>query len=80
MELAQVERLILDVIPDAQIKVEGEGCNFTVTVVSNEFEGQSPVARQKKVLAPFKALIASGDIHALGVKALTAAEKSKILP
>ncbi len=74
MELEAVKAMLQDTIPDAHISVEGEGCNFTVTVISAVFGGKMQVARQKMVMAPFKALIASGDIHALGIKAMTPEE------
>jgi acid stress-induced BolA-like protein IbaG/YrbA len=79
MELEAVRQKLLADIPDAEVTVEGEGCNFTVTVVSEQFAGKMPVARQKMVMAPFKELIATGDIHALGVKAFTPDEKKSVL-
>jgi len=75
MEVGAVKQMILDDIPDAKITVEGEDCSFTVTVVSEVFKGKLPVARQKMVMAPFKALIASGELHALSVKAVTPEEQ-----
>lgn len=79
MELEEVKQKILSVIPDAQVSVEGEGCNFSVTVVSDSFAGKMPVVRQKLVMGPFKELITSGDVHALGVKAYTTEEYQNIL-
>ena len=79
MELEAVTQLIKEAIPGAEVTAEGEGCNFTVTVVSAEFEGKSQVVRQKMVMAPFKELLATGDVHALGVKAYTADEHQKTL-
>lgn len=74
MELEAVKELVLTSIPDAHVSVEGEGCNFTVTVISEVFAGKMQIARQKMVMAPFKALIAAGDVHALGIKAMTPGE------
>jgi acid stress-induced BolA-like protein IbaG/YrbA len=67
--------VIKAVMPDAEVTVDGEGCNFSVTVVSAGFEGQSPVQRQRSVMAPFKEKILSGELHALSIKALTPDEK-----
>lgn len=74
METNQVKQIVSTVVQDAQIQVEGEGCSFSVTVVSDQFEGQSLLNRQRTVMAAFSDLIASGELHALSVKALTPAE------
>lgn len=71
MEINEVQAAIKAILPDAEISVDGEGCNFAVTVVSSAFEGQSPVQRQRTVMAPFKDKILSGELHALSIKALT---------
>ena len=74
MDISVVKEMILGQIEDAQITVEGEDCSFSVTVVSDQFQGKLPVARQKSVLSIFKEQLATGDLHALSVKALTPAE------
>jgi acid stress-induced BolA-like protein IbaG/YrbA len=76
MEVEAVKQMILTAIPDAQISVDGEDCSFTVTVVSNDFSGKLPVARQKMVMAPFKEQLASGELHALSVRAMTPDEQA----
>lgn len=70
MNISEVTELIQSEIPDAQVSVDGEGCNFSVKVISSTFSGLSLVQRQRKVMAPFKEKIASGELHALSVKAL----------
>jgi monothiol glutaredoxin len=74
MKADEVTTLIRTQIPDAQVKVEGEGCNFSITVISEQFKGMSLVQRQRSVMAPFKEKIASGELHALSVKALAPEE------
>ncbi len=74
MHQSEVESRVKAAIPDALVTVEGEGCNFTIHVVSASFEGQMPVKRQKVVMAPFTELLASGELHALSIKAKTPAE------
>ena len=76
MEVEAVKQQILAGIPDAQVSVEGEDCSFTVTVVSEQFKGKLPVARQKSVLGIFKQQLASGELHALSVRALTPDERT----
>ena len=70
MNIDEVTALIKAEIPDAQVSVDGEGCNFSVTVISEQFRDISLVQRQRMVMGPFKDKIASGELHALSVKAL----------
>ncbi len=71
MEINQVTALIHTVVPGAEVRVDGEGCSFSIIVISALFEGQSLLQRQRLLMAPFKDLIASGEVHALTVKAYT---------
>ena len=77
MELFEVETLIKQDLPDAKIFVEGEGCNFTVKVVSTRFGGLNLVKKQQLVLAALQEAIASGALHAISVKAYTPEEWAK---
>lgn len=74
MEAQEVNSLITKHIQDAQVEVEGEGCSFSVKVVSASFEGLSLLKKQQAVMSLFHDQIASGELHALTVKALTPAE------
>ncbi len=70
---AEVQQYIADGLPCSHLEVEGDGQHFFATIVSNEFEGKSRVARHQRV---YQAL---GDrmraqIHALSMKTLTPAE------
>ena len=69
-----VKKLIESGIPGSQAMVSGEGCNLSVTVVSDAFEGKSMVQEQKMVYATVNQLISTGQLHALGIKAVTPAE------
>lgn len=69
-----VKNLIEKGIPGSQAIVSGEGCNLSVTVVSDAFEGKSMVQEQKMVYATVNQLISTGQLHALGIKAVTPAE------
>lgn len=71
MTEAQIIALIQQGLPDAQVRAEGEDCNFRVTVVSTQFEGLSPVKRQQAVLSTLRAALASGELHAVSIEALT---------
>ena len=69
-----VKNLIEQGIPGSQAIVPGEGCNLSVTVISDAFDGKSMVQEQKMVYATVNQLISTGQLHALGIKALTPAE------
>jgi acid stress-induced BolA-like protein IbaG/YrbA len=57
--------------------VLGDGYHYELTIVSNQFEGLRPVARQQWVYAELKDYITSGDLHALTMKTWTEAEWEK---
>ncbi|MCW9015163.1 MAG: BolA/IbaG family iron-sulfur metabolism protein [Gammaproteobacteria bacterium] len=74
MSPADVKALIENGIPDSEAIISGEGCNLEATVISDSFEGKTMLAEQKMVFATVNELIASGELHALGIKAYTRAE------
>ena len=74
MSPEDVKSLIEKGIPDSEAIVSGEGCSLNVAVISDTFEGKSMLAEQKMVFATVNNLIASGELHALGIKAYTKAE------
>lgn len=74
MQKEAVFQRITNVLPDAQIMVEGEDCNFTVTVITGVFSGLRPVTRQQKVMEGFLDVLASGELHALSIRAHTPEE------
>ena len=73
MQAEEVRQLILSAIPDAEVEIAGEGDHFEARVVSEQFEGQGPVQRQRMVYAGLKGLIGN-EIHALSMRTFTPAE------
>lgn len=71
MDNEAIKQLIQAGIPDAEVIVEGEGCDLKATVISPAFEGKSLLEKQKMVLGQVKDQIRSGEIHALAPKAYT---------
>ena len=53
------------------LEVELSGNHCSVTVVSTEFEGLSAVKKQQCVYQCLNEKIASGEIHAVNIRALT---------
>lgn len=58
-------------MPGASVETEGNDCSFSVRVVSQVFEGQNLLQRQRPILALFREEIASGTLHALSIDAKT---------
>ena len=71
MENSEVQALIEAGLPDAQVTVTGDGSHFEAVVVSEAFEGMSPLQKQKMVYATLGEHITSGALHALTIKAHT---------
>ena len=71
MEILAVEQLIRAGMPDAEVKVTGDGSHFDAVVVSPAFEGLTPIKKQRLVMDTVKQQIASGELHALSIKTFT---------
>jgi acid stress-induced BolA-like protein IbaG/YrbA len=74
MEPEAVAALIRAGLPDADVKVTGDGAHFEAVVVSEAFDGLTPIKKQRLVMDTVKPQIASGELHALSIKALTPAQ------
>jgi acid stress-induced BolA-like protein IbaG/YrbA len=74
MDIQPIEQAIAAALPEAQIYLEGEGCDFTAIVISDSFQGLSPVKRQQQILATVAGWLATGELHAFTVRAYTEAE------
>jgi len=69
-----IKQMIETGIPGSKVKVLGDGCNASVIVVSDEFDGKSMLQQQKMVYATLGDNITNGTIHALSIKAYTNAQ------
>lgn len=70
----QVESMIRETIPDAQVQVQdltGGGDHYQVTVVSAQFEGKGLVQQHQIVYAAVQQAMSSEAIHALALKTYT---------
>jgi len=74
MEIATVKQQIESNIEGATVLITGDGCSCAVEVISDAFEGQSLLAKQRMVMATVDSYIRSGELHALAVKTYTQAE------
>lgn len=71
MQPEQVKQLIEPQLPDTEVLVEGEGCNFQLNVISDSLAAMSPVKRQQQIYALLGDQIADGSIHAVTMKFFT---------
>ncbi len=77
MNSEQLTEILITAFPDAEVAVSGQAGKFDLRVVDNQFEGKRPVARQQTVYAPLNAYIASGEVHAVTIRAMTKEEWRK---
>ncbi len=64
----EIESLIRETFPDAQIAVEGnDGAHFAATVTDESFRGKNRVQQQRAVMAAIKEKVDSGELHALAL-------------
>ena len=76
MQPEAVAQLIRDGLPGADVEVSGDGSHFEAVVVSESFEGLTPIKKQRLVMDTVREQIASGELHALSIKTLTPAQKA----
>jgi acid stress-induced BolA-like protein IbaG/YrbA len=74
MEPAQIQQLIEQHMPDAQVTVTGGEGKYTAEVISDQFEGLPLIKRHKLVYACVNDEITSGALHALTIISKTPAE------
>jgi len=65
----EITRRVLDAIADANVSVAVDGNRAMIDVVSPVFSDLSRVKKQQLVYACIEDLIASGDLHAVTIKA-----------
>ncbi|MEE8633942.1 MAG: BolA family transcriptional regulator [Methyloceanibacter sp.] len=70
MAAADIERLIKERFPDAEIQIEdlaGDGNHYSASVVSEDFRGKSRVQQHQMVYEALKGNM-GGVLHALALK------------
>jgi acid stress-induced BolA-like protein IbaG/YrbA len=66
----EIETLLRDAFPDAQIKVQGDdGSHFAAEVIDASFKGKNRVQQQRAVYGALKGKMdgSNGDLHALAL-------------
>ena len=70
MEASEIEALIKEAFPDAQVSIEdlrGDGDHYAATVVSTAFKGKTRVQQHQMVYAALKGKM-GGQLHALALQ------------
>jgi monothiol glutaredoxin len=71
---SEVEALISADYPQAEIHIEGQGCDLTISVISDLFDGQTLIKQHQGVMATLAEPLASGRLHAVTLKTYTLAQ------
>ena len=80
MNAQDIQKLIEQGLPGAQVRVEGpDNVHFEATVVSEAFRGKLPLARHRMVYATLGERL-GGEIHALALRTLTPEELASAKP
>lgn len=70
MEAAEIEKMIKEAFPDADVTIEdlrGDGDHYAAQVISKAFAGKSRVQQHQMVYAALKGKM-GGDLHALALQ------------
>lgn len=70
MEAAEIKRLILESLPDAEVTIEdlrGDGDHYAAYVTSTAFEGKSRVQQHQMVYNALQGKM-GGELHALALQ------------
>jgi monothiol glutaredoxin len=68
---SEVETLIATAYPDAEIHIEGQGCDLSITVISERFEGLTMIKQHQGVMEALNEPLVSGRLHAVILKTYT---------
>ena len=71
MEADQIKTAIEAAVDGSEVQVVIDGGHINLIVVSQAFEGLTPVKKQQLVYAPLQDALASGAIHAVHMKTYT---------
>ena len=77
MNTDQLTQILKDAFPEADIAASGQAGKFDLRIVDDQFEGKRTITRQQAVYAPLNSYIASGEVHAVTIRALTKEEWRK---
>ncbi len=72
MEVEEIERLIIEAIPDAKVKAQTEdGRHYQAVVISETFRGMPRVRQHQMVYAALGEKLGSDELHAFALTTKT---------
>ena len=74
MQTSEVQEILLQGLPGAQVEVAGDGHHFEAVVISERFQGLSRLQRQRLVNEAVRSHVDSGALHALSSRQFTPEE------
>lgn len=74
MEIDEIKQLIEAGFAGCEAVVVGDGRHFEATVISDQFEGKTPLQKQRLVMETVKEELKSDKLHALSIKTFTPAQ------
>lgn len=79
MNTDQIRQRVLETFTDAHVEavdLTGTSDHIQLLVVSQKFDGQSRIQRQRMVMDVFQPELKTGEVHALTIRAITPTEKT----
>ncbi len=68
MDNNQIKEIIGSYLDDiTDISVSGQDCNFSIRIISEDFNNMSALERHKRIMKLFSELIQSGELHAISL-------------
>jgi len=74
MDSEKIKAALLAALELDEVLVKTDGSHASITVVGAVFDGLSRVKQQQLVYKPLNDVIASGELHAVSIKAYTPTE------
>lgn len=74
MTLNELQQLLKQAYPQAQVDVQGDGTHFFIKIVDDYFQGWSLIKRQRDVYSHLQTYIDSGELHAVSMSVKTTQE------
>ena len=75
MDNNQIKEIIGSYLDDVtDISVSGQDCNFSIRIISEDFNSMSALERHKRIMKLFSELLQSGELHAISLDLKTPSE------
>ena len=68
MDNSQIKEIFGSYLDDVtDISVSGQDCNFSIRIISEDFNSMSALERHKRIMKLFSELLQSGELHAISL-------------